>query len=276
MNDSANKLRVLVIGAHPDDCEFKAGGIAAKYAARGHTVRFVSMTNGDAGHHEMGGIELVRRRRAEAEAAAGVIGIQWQLLDLHDGQLEPSVANRKTAIRLIRSFHPDLILTHRPNDYHPDHRCTSTLVQDASYLITVPNICTDTPPLKDTPVIAYLSDHFQRPYPFTPDVAVSIDETIELKLDMLHCHVSQVYEWLAWHDGVEQQVPADPAERREWLRERMIAPHDPVVADRCRELLVQWYGREQGLAIKHAEAFEFSEYGRRPHPDEVRRLFPLQ
>lgn len=269
------KLRILVIGAHPDDCDFKAGGTAAKYTAQGHIVRFVSMTNGDAGHHEIGGVELVRRRRAEAEAAARVIGVEYQLMDHHDGQLEPSVVNRKATIRLIRNFQPDLILTHRPNDYHPDHRYTSTLVQDASYLVTVPNICTDTPVLKYSPVIAYLSDHFQKPYPFSPDVAVSIDETIEQKLEMLHCHTSQVYEWLAWHDGLLQEVPdGDPA-RREWLRGRMITPFDPAIANQYRDLLVQWYGPEHGRTVKHAEVFELCEYGGQPDQQELRRLFPF-
>lgn len=273
--NSHSTLRILVIGAHPDDCEFKAGGIAAKYAAQGHTVRFVSMTNGDAGHHEIGGVELARRRQAEANAAAKVIGIEYQLLDHHDGQLEPSVVNRKTTIRLIRNFQPDLILTHRPNDYHPDHRCTSALVQDASYLITVPNLCTDTPALSRTPVIGYLSDQFQKPYPFTPDVAVSIDETVELKLEMLHCHTSQVYEWLAWHDGLLQQVPASQSQRRDWLRQRMVAPHDQWMAEQYRDLLVQWYGPQQGQSVQHAEVFELCEYGRQPDQQELRRLFPF-
>lgn len=269
------RLRVLVIGAHPDDCDFKAGGVAAKYASQGHVVRFVSATNGDAGHQVLGGVELAARRRAEAEAAGAVIGIEYQVLDHHDGLLEPSVANRETIIRLIREFRPDLILTHRPNDYHPDHRYTSTLVQDASYLVTVPNLCADTSALREAPVIAYLSDDFQRPYPFTPDVAVDIDETIERKLDMLHCHTSQVYDWLAWHDGVLDQVPAGEAERREWLRGRMIEPFDPVIADRYRDLLVRWYGPGRGAAVRYCEAFELCEYGKRPTEAELRRLFPF-
>jgi LmbE family N-acetylglucosaminyl deacetylase len=273
--NAESKLRVLVIGAHPDDCEFKAGGVATKYAALGHTVRFVSMTNGDAGHHEIGGVQLARRRKAEAEEAARVIGIESQVLDHHDGQLEASIVNRKTTIRLIRGFEPDLILTHRPNDYHPDHRNTSTLVQDASYLVTVPNICTDTRPLADSPVIAYLSDQFQKPYPFKPEVVVTIDECIEQKLDMLHRHTSQVYEWLAWHDGVLAEVPLGLERRREWLRARMITPFDTLVAEKYRDTLVRWYGRRKGKAIRHAEAFELCEYGRQPNEEELRRLFPF-
>ena len=173
------QLRIMAIGAHPDDCDFKVAGTAALYARQGHLVRFLSLTNGDAGHHEMGGAELARRRRAETLAAAATIGIEYDVLDLHDGELEPSLANRRQVIRAIREFRPDLILTHRPNDYHPDHRYASILVQDASYMVTVPGVVALTPHLRDNPVVAYFSDGFRRPYPFTPDVVVPIDEAVE-------------------------------------------------------------------------------------------------
>jgi LmbE family N-acetylglucosaminyl deacetylase len=163
--------RILVFGAHPDDCDIKAGGLAAKATAAGEEVRFVSMTNGDAGHHEIGGVELARRRRAEASAASDVLDIEYDLLDHHDGELEPTLERRKRIIRLIRNYEPDLILTHRPNDYHPDHRYTSALIQDSAYMVTVPNVCTDTEVLSYNPVIAYLSDDFEKPYPFEPDVS---------------------------------------------------------------------------------------------------------
>ena len=199
MNNHA--LKIIVFGAHPDDCDIKAGGIAIKYANLGHEVKFVSVTNGDAGHHEIGGVELARRRRAEAQAAGAVAGIEYHVLDNHDGELEPTLENRKKIIRQIRNYTPDLILTHRPNDYHPDHRYTSILVQDSAYMVTVPNICTDTPALSYNPVIAYLSDNFQKPQPFSPDVVIAIDEVIEKKIDMLHCHTSQMYEWLPFKRG---------------------------------------------------------------------------
>src|SRR5213596_2903122 len=113
-------LRLLIIGAHPDDADYAAGGTAALYRAAGHTVRMVSLTNGDAGHHEMPGAKLAERRRGEAAAAGAVIGSVYELFDIHDGELEPTLPNRWKVIRLIRTFEPDLILTHRPNDYHPD------------------------------------------------------------------------------------------------------------------------------------------------------------
>ena len=193
------RKRILVIGAHPDDCEIKTGGTASLWAKAGFVVRFVSATNGVSGHHAIGGIELVTRRVAEAKKAAKIIGIESQVLDVTNGEIIPTLFYRKLFIKLIREFDPDLILTHRPNDYHPDHRYTSQLVQDASYVVTVPNYVPTVKALRRMPVIAYLSDNFQKPIPFQPDVVVDIDKTLETKVDMMHCHVSQFYEWIPWN-----------------------------------------------------------------------------
>jgi N-acetylglucosamine malate deacetylase 1 len=184
-------LRLLVIGAHPDDADYHAAGLAALYRMAGHTVKLVSMTNGDAGHQTLRGAELARRRRAEATAAGAVIGAEYQVLNHHDGELQPTLDNRREVIRVIRAFRPDLLLTHRPNDYHPDHRYTSQLVQDAAYMVTVPPICPETPHLPRNPIIAYLNDAFQKPYPFRPDVIVDVGSVMEQIVSMLHCHVSQ-------------------------------------------------------------------------------------
>ncbi len=269
-----DQLRILVIGAHPDDCDIKAGGIAIKYAALGHHVRFVSVTNGDAGHHEMGGIQLARRRRAEAEAAGVVAGIEYHVMDNHDGELEPSLENRKKIIRMIRSYTPDLILTHRPNDYHPDHRYTSILVQDSAYMVCVPNICTNMTPLKTNPVIAYLSDGFQKPTPFAPDVVIDIDDVVEKKLDMLHCHTSQMYEWLPWIGGNIDEVPEGNAERRKWLEHRL--GRFVGVADDYRDKLIELYGEEHGSEVTYAEGFEGCEYGDKLTDTRIRSLFPIE
>ena len=267
-------LRILVFGAHPDDCDIKAGGCAALWTRLGHTVKFVSVTNGDAGHHEIGGVELARRRKAEAAAAGRVIGIEYQVLDNHDGELEPSLANRRRVIELIRTFDPDLILSPRPNDYHPDHRYTAILVQDAAYMVTVPNITAHTPHLRRNPCIAYLSDNFQKPYPFTPDVVVGIDGVMAQKLDMLHCHTSQMYEWLPYNGGYEDQVPEGDADRRRWLQGRRAGAGQDI-ADRFRSKLIERYGEERGRAIQHAEAFEACEYGSRLTAEKIAELFPF-
>jgi LmbE family N-acetylglucosaminyl deacetylase len=267
-------LRILVIGAHPDDADIKAGGTAAKWCAGGHEVKLVSLTNGRAGHQTMHGPDLARRRLAEARASAATIGAAYEVGDVPDGQLDDRLEYRDTVIRLIRGFAPDLVLTHRSTDYHPDHRFTGLLVQDASYLLTVPAICPDVPHLPRTPVIAYFSDAFTRPCRFEPHVVVDIDHEFDALVGMLHCHQSQFYEWLPYNAGHLDQVPAGDAERRRWLAERIgrrIAP----LADRYRDLVVRTYGPERGNPIRYVEAFEVSEYGAPLDEAARRRLFPF-
>lgn len=271
---SSKQIRVLVFGAHPDDCDIKAGGVAVLYSQHGHSVKFVSVTNGDAGHHEMGGGPLAKRREAEAQAAAEIIGIDYELLDNHDGELMPSLENRYKIIRTIREFQPDLIMTHRPNDYHPDHRYTSMLVQDAAYMVTVPNICSLTPHLDKNPVIVYLSDNFKKPYPFSPDVVVGIDAVVEKKIDMLHCHTSQFYEWLPYNSGTLNSVPDGEVNRREWLAERLRNRFSNI-ADQYRHRLIELYGEQIGSNIEYAEAFESCEYGSSLTPENIPTLFPF-
>lgn len=268
------QIRVLVFGAHPDDCDIKAGGVAALYVKQGHLVKFVSVTNGDAGHHEMGGGPLSQRRNTEAQAASEIIGIEYELLDNHDGELMPTLENRYEIIRTIREFRPDLIMTHRPNDYHPDHRYTSMLVQDASYMVTVPNICALTPHLEKNPVIVYLSDGFTKPLPFKPDVVVGIDAVVEQKIDMLHCHTSQFYEWLPYNSGTLKTVPESAEDRREWLAERL-RNRFSAIAEKYRSLLTELYGVKAGLDIQYAEAFESCEYGASLTAENLPILFPF-
>lgn len=268
-------LRILVIGAHPDDPDISCGGSAALWARAGHTVKFLALTNGDTGHHAIGGIELARRRHAEAQASALVCGIQeYQVLDNHCGELEATLANRKTVIRIMREFRPDLIITHRPYDYHPDHRATSSLVLDASYIVTVPNMVALTDILPRPPRICYLYDRFAKPCPFEPHVVVPIDDVIETKIDMLDCHESQFYEWLAFNRGVLDQVPADRVARRTWMAEQRL-PDFARVADACRDRLVELLGERTGRAVKYAEAFEACEYGANVDPRELAKLFPM-
>src|SRR6516164_8757202 len=214
-------LRILVLGAHPDDADIKTGGTAAKWRRLGHEVRLVSVTDGGAGHQTLRRPALSERRRAEARAAGAVIGAEYDVLGYPDGGLLPTLEARHELIRLIRSFRPDLVLTHRPNDYHPDHRYTSILVQDAAYMVTVPAICPEVLHLERNPVIAYFSDDFKKPAPFQADVVVDIGGEVERIVDMCHRHVSQFYEWLPFNGRYLDQVPAGDAERRAWLGERL-------------------------------------------------------
>jgi LmbE family N-acetylglucosaminyl deacetylase len=267
-------LRILVLGAHPDDADFKTGGTAARWRKLGHELKLVSVTNGSAGHQTLRGEALVARRRAEAQAAGAVIGASYEVLDFPDGGLMPTLEARHQIIRIIRGFRPDLILTHRPNDYHPDHRYTSVLVQDAAYMVTVPAVCPDTPHLERDPVILYLSDDFKKPTPFTADIVVDIGAEMDTLITMLHCHASQFYEWLPYNGGYAHHVPEGDAARQEWLKEWMQLRLRPL-ADRHRDRIVQTYGVDRGHRIEYIEAFDVSEYGA-PLDDSARaRLFPF-
>lgn len=263
-------IRVLVMGAHPDDPDIRAGGTAALFCKMGHTVKLVSLTNGDAGHQNASGAILARRRRNEAGASGAVIGAEYITLDNHDGELEVTLVNRKEVIRIIRSFQPRIVITHRPNDYHPDHRYTSQLVQDAMYMVTVPNICPDVPHLMYNPVLMYMADNFTKPFPFSPTVAINIDSVQDTKLKMMHQHTSQFYEWLPYNYGYLDIVPPadDEAGRIAMLDEKWSHRWN---ADRYRDLLIQEYGEQLGQTIKYAEAFEWGEHGAAYDP----ALFPF-
>ena len=237
-------------------------------------MKFVAHTNGATGHHEIGGIELARRRYEEAQASGRVLGIEYEVLDNHTGELEPTVHYRKQVIRIIRDFQPSLVVSHRPWDYHPDHRYSAMLVQDAAYIVTVPNMCPLTPFVDTNPIIMYLSDTFQKPLPFEADIVVDIDDVIEKKIDTLHCHTSQMYEWLPFNSGVLDQVPDGDAERRAWMSERRLGAFS-AVADRFRDKLVDLYGDEHGSAVQYAEAFEVCEYGSSLTPERQQTLFPF-
>jgi len=267
-------LHIIVFGAHPDDCELKVGGVAAKWAALGHKVKFVSVTNGDIGHYEMAGGPLAQRRTAEVKEAAQVLGIETEVLDHHDGELLPTLAIRKELIRLTREWQADVVITHRPNDYHPDHRYTSILVQDGAYMVTVPFICPDTPPLKKNPVYLYMWDHFQKPYPFQPDVAVAIDDVIETKLEALSRITSQFLEWSPWMSGQLKGVPEDPEAAKTWVKNRF-RMYLKGPAQTLGDALAAWYGADTAQAITYAEAFEVCEYGRQPSKQVLRTLFPF-
>jgi len=265
-------LRIIVFGAHPDDCDLDAGGTAIRWAQKGHAVKFVSLTNGDAGHQSEGGGALAKRRRLEAQEAGRRFGIaEYEVLDNHDGELLPTLALRLEVIRRIRRWNADLVIAPRPNDYHPDHRNTGLVLQDTAYMVVVPNVAPDTPPLRHNPVFMYSQDHFQRPNPFRPDVAVDIDSVIDRKIQAIDAHVSQFYEWLPWVDGTLDTVPKEPAARLAWLQQwRSFRP----LNDDVKAALRKWYG-PKAEAVKNAEAFEVCEYGRRPSEADLRRLFPF-
>lgn len=267
-------LNILAIGAHPDDCDLQFGGTAALLAKAGHRVKFLSVTNGDTGHHIIGGGQLARRRYDEVQKAAKLAGlVEYEVFDIHNNGLTADIATRERIIKTIRDFQADIVLTHRTVDYHPDHRATAQLVQDSSYAVIIPNVCPLTPALTRAPIILFFADGFRKPIPFSPDIVVDIDETMETKLDMFTCQESQVYEWLAYANGSINDIPEDPEERREWVRTKTSLKRCQDLAEKYREELIKKYGPERGAKVKTAEAFEISEYGRIPTQEEIDEIF---
>lgn len=286
-------LNVLMIGAHPDDNDFRCGGTAVKYIQHGHRVRSLSVCDGSGGHQSMSPEEIRVRRRKEADAVAAVSGIEYDIWDIPDCEVMASLENRKRLVRYIREFQPDIIFTHRTNDYHADHRNVALLVQDASYLLIVPNFCPEVPALRKTPVIMYFYDSFQEP-PFRPDVIIPTDDVIDKKYELIHCYTSQVYEWLPFTQGVLEQVPKDEAERKAWLRKPLV-PRNRLLSEadlnifkpsnnseyreatpavKYREKIVEQYG-EQARNTLFAEAFQVSEYGMALTDENKKRFFPF-
>lgn len=270
MNSQTDPLNIIVFGAHPDDCDIDTGGTAILFSKMGHNVKFVSLTNGDAGHYAKGGGELAKIRIAEANEAGKRFGVEYTVLDNHDGELMPTLANRLKVIREIRKWNADVVIAPRPNDYHPDHRYTGILVQDAAYMVIVPNVAPEVAPLEKNPVFLYSEDRFQKPSPFDPDIAVNIDDVFDQKIYAMAAHESQFFEWLPWTSGNLEKVPKDEKSRLEMLSNwRSSTP-----SKKALECLKKWYG-DSSLKAKNIELFEICEYGKQPSDDEIKALFPM-
>lgn len=262
------KKRIIMIGAHPDDCDQDGGGTAIVLSQMGHEVMFLSVTNGDAGHQQMKGEALAKRRLAEAKEAGKRFGVRYDVLDNHDGQLMPTLDVRMQIIKKIREWNADIVIAPRPNDYHPDHRYTGVLVQDAAYMVAVPNIASSTPAVTKNPVFLYFQDGFVRPNPFRPDIVVDITPVYAQKINAMAAHESQFFEWLPWIGQYAKEVPSNKIEREAWLAKSRTVKITPEV----QAALERVYGSNAGR-IQHAEAFEICEYGARPDPNELQSLF---
>ena len=262
-------MNVVMFGAHPDDCEICGGGTASRLARLGHRVTLVSVTSGDEGHQSLSPRALARVRRAEARAAAEALGVESLVLDVHDCHVVPSVELREQLVGIIRERAADVVISHRPNDYHPDHRNTGLVVQDTAYLAIVPLFCPRVPALRVNPVYLYFQDPFKEPNPFRADVVVPIDGVFDAKIEALHRMPSQVYEWLPWTMGLLDKVPGDEAGRRDWAR-KFLLDHMHAVP---RAALTGRFGNS-GTAVRLVEAFQLCEYGRQPPVAELRAMFP--
>ena len=266
-------LRLLLLVAHPDDAEARCGGIMTAYRNAGHEVKWISVTNGNAGHHEISGTELTEIRTQESANASEVIGAEFEVWNTPDGCLEATLEMRWKIIRTIRSYQADLVLTHRTCDYHPDHRAVGQLVQDASFSVTVPALVPDTPALRKDPVIAYMSDLFSRPNSLRPDIVVNADPYADTIIKMFSCHASQVFEWLPYNLGVDDPVPDDLEGRNAWMRRHFMKDLYGGVADKFRASLVEAYGERTGRGIEFAEVYEISEYAAEMTEELRKRLF---
>jgi LmbE family N-acetylglucosaminyl deacetylase len=167
---------------------------------------------------------------------------------------------------------------HRPNDYHPDHRYVGVLMQDAAYMVTVKFFCPDVRQMAKNPVFLYVSDGFQKPNPFQPDIIVATDSVIEKKQDAIWKLQSQIESlWATGNFEKVVPIPTDPegrAARRKQQDDRT-AGRDRAVAQKFRDKLIELYGPEKGKTVQYAEAFEICEYGRRPSADELKKMFPI-
>lgn len=266
-----NKINVVIIGSHPDDADKQAGGTALEFLKRGHNVLFVSLTNGDAGHHTQGGKELAQRRFSEAQEAGRRFGVEYIVMDNPDGKLLPDIEIREKIIGIIREFKADVVIGHRPNAMHPDRRNSAILLQDAAYMVIVPNVVPDVPPLSENPLFLYFEDNFKKPNPFEPDIVVDITNSFEQKIYGMAAHESQFFEWQPWIAKTLGKVPANEQERLEWLA----SISKSQLTKEKRTQLIKWYGKAKAKNIKITESFEICEYGKRPDDREIRRLFPM-
>ena len=272
INNITTSINIIVIGAHPDDCDIRFGGTAALLSKMGHKIKFLSVTNGDAGHQKIGGGVLAKRRRMEAKKAGKILGVEYDILDNHDGELLPKLYIRNQIIKKIREWDADVVVGPRPNDYHPDHRNTGILMQDAAYMVIVPNVVPDTPPLKKNPIFLYVEDRFKKPYPFRKDISVIIDEVIDQKIEALAAHESQMFEWLPWTNGIEEsEIPTNPDKRLIWLKKRYAPQRN--WDDNDKMIISKWYYDSDLSQIKHVDFFEICEYGKQPTNEEIKKIF---
>jgi LmbE family N-acetylglucosaminyl deacetylase len=266
-------LRVMALGAHPDDAELKFAGTAALLAAAGHKVKLVALTNGDVGHFAQAGGPLAQRRKAEVQACHAKLGVDTDVLDIHDGELMPDLETRKKVVNLIREWQADIVLSHRPWDYHPDHRAVGKLAEDAAVVVAAPFFAPYTPPTTRNPIFLFYSDPFQKPYPFDPIIAVAIDTVAQKKWDCIMAMPSQFGDADSWQARYRPDIPKDEAGRRAALLES-IKQRSADVANQYRNLLVKLYGDPKGKTVQFAEAFELNQYGSAATVDELKKLLP--
>ena len=259
-------MRVMVIGAHPDDADIYCGATAIKLAKAGAKVRFVSLCNGNKGHQTMTSPALAARRFGETQCAAKAYGIEsYSVGASPDCEIEPTLELREKVTRMIREFAPHCVITHRSTDYHADHRATGTAVLDSIYMLGVPLFCPETPVPETLPFVLYSSDDFSVPRPLRADMIVPVDDVLDQLLEGWLCHVSQTSEWLLPEYGIDPATwPKDQARRKEIFRTK-VREMDNRNLVLHRDEIQRVFG---GKKLWGVEVYEISEYGRAPSAGE--------
>ena len=185
-------MNVLAVSAHPDDVELNCAGTLARYALMGHPVTIAVFTCGNMGDLVVPPDELAAMRKREAEASAALIGARLLWPAVTDELVFPNEAQRILMIDVLREADPDMIITHSPTDYHPDHRYVSQLVFDSYFQKGLPHI-----PNQSRPACRFGKSQIYHMdnvggIGFLPTEYVDITEVFETKKRMLECHVSQV------------------------------------------------------------------------------------
>ncbi|MFD3260387.1 PIG-L deacetylase family protein [Paenibacillus lentus] len=269
------EVRVIVIGAHPDEPDIYAGGTAALFAELGHRVKFLSLTDGCCGHYSMSGTELVKRRKKEAVDAAQRLGIdEYEVLNTPDGELLPTLEVRNEVIRQIRNWKADVVIAFHPEGgAHPDNRYAGKVVSDAVPLAAkTPNAVPEAAALTQSPVVLLMPD-FSMKGRYLADLVIDIEPVLEKKLLACDAHASQFYEFAPWQGGFLGEVPDSWEGKKNFLLKYWAEFMN--VSDEMKPALERGYGKEHVERVRYAEPFEIAYYGRRPSDIELQRLFPM-
>jgi LmbE family N-acetylglucosaminyl deacetylase len=266
-------LKVIVIAAHPDEAEMYAGGTMRLLADKGAAVKFMSLTNGDAGHYEMERVPLKRRRAREAYEAARFLGVlDYEILDIHDGELVADLALRQQVISAICRWQADVVITfHDECEGHLDNRAAAKAVREAVGFAMNSNIAGDVPALRQSPICLKMTDYGATDV-HQHDVVVDGDASIDAKLKSCIAHATQFLEFAPFERSFLNEVP----KAGDWPAERAFVlkywPEFMYALDSMRPALTARYGEKHGAKVQFAESFQLAGYGRPTTVEEVSTL----
>lgn len=258
-------LRVMVIFAHPDEGEIYTGGITALFTKMGHQVKFMSLTNGDAGHYSMKPADLAKMRYQEAMESKKILSLgDYEVLDYHDQFLKNNKETQDKVIKSIQAWNPDIVFTYyAAKGGHIDNMTAGYIVRDAAPRLQMTKM----------PVFVYMRDFFTINFSYVPDFAIGIDSVWQTKLAACSAMRSQVMDAIPHSMGILEEVRADPAKQKELIYQNTY-PYSSVTNVNM-PALEKWYGHEGASKIRFAEAFEIAEFGHQPTETEMQTLFPM-